>query len=349
MRVVIVALSVNGAMGQYAHCLCTALAQTEEVIFAAPNHFQYHPENYEWIKLKTGTNRLAAASRLLNPIAGSRMWRDVIRIKPAAIHFLNGESYPWALIGIPHLKRVRVPFICTIHDAQAHSQDLFGKISEFLRIPALRSAAKIHVHTEDAKRLLKMDPERVRVIPLGSFAPLFTKYSRPGIQREKSVLFFGRIAHYKGVDVLLKAKAHLDPSWKFIIAGPGVVTPEITRLINGSSNVELINRYLSDAEVAHLFQRATVCALPYRDATQSSAPLISAAFGVPVVASAVGGFREDVPKVNGILTPPGDVAALATAIENALTTRPIAPANLEFASLKEDFMRLYRDAISTTL
>lgn len=66
---------------------------------------------------------------------------------------------------------------------------------------------------------------------------------------------------------------------------------------------EVHNRYVPDEEAALFFQRASVLVLPYRQATQSSLPLIGAAFGLAVVASAVGAFVEDVPRVGYTSTP----------------------------------------------
>ena len=106
--------------------------------------------------------------------------------------------------------------------------------------------------------------------------------------------------------------------------GPGACPPKLESCFREHPDLfELHNRYLDDEEVAALFQRAAVCVLPYRQATQSSVPLISAAFGVPVVATAVGAFLDDVPRVNGILVRPDDAAALAQGIQDALGRYPV--------------------------
>jgi glycosyltransferase involved in cell wall biosynthesis len=129
-------------------------------------------------------------------------------------------------------------------------------------------------------------------------------------------LFFGRIESYKGLDVLVRAglllKNDRRSMLRIVIAGPGKLPRQTSCLIEANSDVfELHNHYISDQEVARLFQRAAVCVLPYRDASQSAIPSIAAAFGVPVVASSVGAFVEDVPYYGGLLVPPGEPKALA--------------------------------------
>jgi len=85
--------------------------------------------------------------------------------------------------------------------------------------------------------------------------------------------------------------------------------------------------------------------LPYRQVTQSSVPLIAAAFGVPVVASALGGFIDDVPRVNGLLVPPCDSRALAQGIAKAMGLVPSYPRELEFDELSHRFVEMYHDSL----
>lgn len=339
-------------MGQYVHCLCCALGEGNQVTFVGPTHFAYSPDGFDWVKISTGNARLQSARRLLNPFAGAKMWHDVFSCQPDIVHILAGEAYPWSIIGVPYLRKRGIPFVVSIHDAEAHSKDVFGALAQRIRVPVVRAATGIHVHTEEAKRLIgaqNPNQRRICVIPHGSFGPLYTRYKDSAIAREKAVLFFGRIEHYKGVDILLHAKRMLDPSWKLILAGPGKLEGRVRELIAATPNIEVHNRYLSDTEVAHLFQRATVCALPYRDATQSSVPLISAAFGVPVVATAVGGFREDVPRVNGILVRREDPKALAEAIEESSKLSAYYPYGLEFTALSKQFVGLYSSCLPVGL
>jgi glycosyltransferase involved in cell wall biosynthesis len=201
----------------------------------------------------------------------------------------------------------------------------------------------VHVHSERFVTAVKAQGARdVKAIPHGSLAPRFLRYRKPGIQREPIALFFGRIEAYKGLDTLVEAGIRLNGKVKVVIAGPGRLPWVTLRKIERHREIfELHNRFLEDWEVAELFRRTRVCVLPYRQASQSSVPLIAAAFGVPVVASAVGAFIDDVPAVGGLLVPKDDPEALASAIIRAFEITPTYPKELEFDQIAPRFAQWY--------
>ena len=144
-----------------------------------------------------------------------------------------------------------------------------------------------------------------------------------------TVLFFGRLSPYKGLDVLYAAVPRVAaavPGVRFVVAGrpiPGYEPPTAPRPEAGG-HVEAIQDRISNGRLATLLEEATVVACPYRDATQSGVVLTAFAFGRPVVASDVGGLGEYVlPERTGILVPPGDPAALATALVRILVDAPL--------------------------
>ena len=138
------------------------------------------------------------------------------------------------------------------------------------------------------------------------------------------VLFFGLIRDYKGLDLLLDAWGMLKregklEGHKLIVAGEYYSGKEryaeqIDALgIRG--DLVLMDRYISDGDVAKLFSAADLVVQPYRHATQSGVTQIAYWFDVPMVVTGVGGLRELVPdgKV-GYVTEP-DAAAIAAEID----------------------------------
>jgi glycosyltransferase involved in cell wall biosynthesis len=244
-----------------------------------------------------------------------------------------------------------IPVIVTLHDPEPHPGNVFEYLNAIVRRPVLALVRNIHLlssqHIAKATKLARH--ARVAVIPHGSFAAQFTEYCCPAVQRERLVLFFGRIQSYKGIDVLLRALALLPPDVRLAIAGPGALDPLISRTAQSfGSRVELHNRYLNDQEVAALMQRASVVALPYRHATQSSVPAIAAAFGCRLVASALGHFNEEIPRLGGILVPPGDPDALAAALAAALQRGVMTPVMMQtFDDLAPDFIDLYVSSVGS--
>lgn len=115
---------------------------------------------------------------------------------------------------------------------------------------------------------------------------------------KKTLLFFGFIREYKGLDLLLDAFSELDDSYQLIVAGESYTDfTKYQNLITESPNKErilLLNRYIADEEVAGLFSCADVCVQPYRSATQSGITAVSYHFDVPMIVTNVGGLKEDV-------------------------------------------------------
>jgi glycosyltransferase involved in cell wall biosynthesis len=296
-------------------------------------------------RFRTGATRAAAMRRMLNPAPALAVWREVRELRPDVVHLFNGEGSPWSLLWASLARRDGVPFVVTAHDPEPHPGEWMEALHAHLGRLVWRRAGRVHVHSGQFLPELRrrgVGAERVQVIPHGSFAARFLAHRRGGVQTEQLALLVGRMAPYKGLDLLVDAGLLLGEPWRVAVAGGGRIPRGLLDRIRARPDVfELHNRPLEDEEIAVLFQRARVCVLPYRHATQSSLPLVAAGFGVPVAATAVGAFVEDVPRVNGLLVPPGDPSALARGIRAAARLEPVHPHELEFPALAADFMSLY--------
>jgi glycosyltransferase involved in cell wall biosynthesis len=115
---------------------------------------------------------------------------------------------------------------------------------------------------------------------------------------KKTILFFGIIRDYKGLDVLLEAFDELSDDFQLIVAGECYGSFEKYKLqIDKNKNKNRINlhlKYISDQEVKNFFSAADVCILPYKSATQSGITAISHHFCVPIIATNVGGLKETI-------------------------------------------------------
>jgi len=138
----------------------------------------------------------------------------------------------------------------------------------------------------------------------------------PGL---KSILFFGLIRDYKGLDILLKAFDKLGPGYQLIIAGePYGSFDKYRKLIDGNSGKEHIKvfpKYIRDSEVKAYFSAADVTVLPYRSATQSGISSISYHFEVPMIVTDVGGLKETIgDRGTGMVIPSCEPEQVASAI-----------------------------------
>jgi glycosyltransferase involved in cell wall biosynthesis len=143
-------------------------------------------------------------------------------------------------------------------------------------------------------------------------------------------LFFGVVAPYKGLDLLMDAVEQIDgvDDFRLIVAGrcrdPALRERlrEWVRVPRAHARVVWLDEFIPDEVVPGLFHACDVTVMPYRAIYQSGVVFMAIATGCPVVATEVGSLPEDVPATGGMVVPPGDSVALAQAIERvALSSR----------------------------
>ena len=233
-------------------------------------------------------------------------------------------TYPWLTILYP-LLRWKFKIIHVLHDIKPHlgEEKLRNRLGIWM---AIKFANIVIVHARVLKEALILEygvPEdRVVVFPLGH-SGLTLKYGHPTTAEEPgTILFAGRILHYKGLHCLLEAFRRLIekmPEARLIIAGPGDIGPYKQALSLLGERVELHNKVVGDDEFADIVRRASIVALPYIEGSHSAALMTALTFGKPVVCTKVGGFPEIIDHgVNGFLVPPGDVERLEEALVTLL-------------------------------
>ncbi len=135
----------------------------------------------------------------------------------------------------------------------------------------------------------------------------------------KTLLFFGLIRDYKGLDLLLKAFSKLDDSFQLLIAGEVYGTDEnYNELIRRSKNQNIlfVNDFIPDDEVSVYFSCADLCVLPYKSATQSGIKAVADSFQVPVLTTNVGGLAEGIlSNKNGFIIENTESKSMASQIE----------------------------------
>jgi glycosyltransferase involved in cell wall biosynthesis len=131
----------------------------------------------------------------------------------------------------------------------------------------------------------------------------------------RTLLFFGLIREYKGLDILLQAFDLLDERYQLVIAGePYGSFDKYQALIDalpGKDRVHVFPDYIRDSEVKTFFSAADVTVLPYRSATQSGISSISYHFEVPMIVTDVGGLKGTIgDRGTGIVAPAAEPGAI---------------------------------------
>jgi D-inositol-3-phosphate glycosyltransferase len=194
------------------------------------------------------------------------------------------------------------------------------------------------VHTAKMRDALAADfgvpVEKMTILPHGLMSEVPESSLTSALARERLkvapderlLLFFGLIAPYKGLEVLIDAVTILKAKGeRFTLIVAGRVKEcadywnDILQRIEReqlSRHVRLDIRHIPDSEVEVYLKAADVSIMPYREIFQSGVIFLSYRFGLPVIATDVGSLREDiVPGKTGLLCSPGDPVALAKAIE----------------------------------
>ncbi len=357
MNIALVCLSMGIDLQKYAAYAAAELARSHQVTLITSRDFERWlvPEGVDHLPLgQTRTPRLDP--RLLNPVANVKLVRALRRIRPDVIHFTTAHPQN-LLLSLCAPKAAKQIF--TIHDPIPHpNEPVSGFVALYNRLVFHKLADHIVLHGKShVQELEKLGVPTHHV----SYAPLGEVHgppSPPPFPEGPSILFFGRIRPYKGLDCFLKAAAILQmriPDLRVIVAGAGDLTPYQEHL--NVKNLELHNRFIPDEEEGVYFGDATVVALPYSSATQSGVIPVAYSYGRPVVATDVGSIPEMVVEgETGYLVPPNDPEALAARCEELLRSPDVCAsmgANarayhrrwLTPAAMAEHFDTLYREAV----
>ena len=222
------------------------------------------------------------------------------------------------------------PIIFVCHNVLPHEG---FPLKERLTRAVLKNGSAYIVHSgqdaEDLKRLVPT-PRYIHGVH-----PTYNQFRKRFISREQArkelnipedqemLLFFGYIREYKGVRHLIRslpAIRQARPKARLWIVGDFWENNKeeylaLMKETHTENDITLVDGYLPDDEVEPYFAAADLCVLPYESATQSGVIQISYSFGVPVVATDVGGLPEVVPDGRtGFIVPPGDEPALTKAV-----------------------------------
>jgi glycosyltransferase involved in cell wall biosynthesis len=190
---------------------------------------------------------------------------------------------------------------------------------------ALALVDRVVVHSERAVGQLQelgVDPGRIARIPHPVFEPRVALEPPHG----STLLFFGLLRAYKGLDVLVRALPRIArglPDVRLVVAGDPIdpVEPQqrLAAELGVADRIEWRLGFLPEDEVTELMASAAAVVLPYRQLDSSGVLATAIGYGRPVVVSDVGSLGEVVREFGaGRVVPPGDEAALAEACAGLL-------------------------------
>jgi glycosyltransferase involved in cell wall biosynthesis len=294
----------------YDHELASALAAAGADVELVTSRFRFGetpaPDGYARSDLFYPlSSRVFRRSRLRIPLKAVEHPLGMLRLarRPADVVHVQWLAAPQV---DERLLRLRVPSVFTAHDLLPRRTA--ERVGLWRRL--LRRFDRVIVHSERGRETLAELGVDARVIPL-PVSPSDVERRDDG----RTLLFFGIIRPYKGLDDALEVVRRIDDA-RLLVAGDPAQPIER----NGVERVEWRLGYLSETEVERALGEGTVALFPYRPELDQSAALAKAlGAGVPAVCYDVGGIAEPVKRFGaGRAVPAGDVEALTAAARELL-------------------------------
>lgn len=249
----------------------------------------------------------------------SRQFWHIVSHKKRIVHFQWLDRHKIVdRVLLPLVTRLRGhKIVLTVHNINAGKRDNHDTWLNRFTLKALYTLAhRLIVHTPQSKQELmhefNIPASKIAVIKHG----MNNRVSQRGItseearqhfgikKEEKVVLFFGNIDYYKGLDILIDSlfflPQNLSEKVKVLIAGNSKSKGYTEQALKKTEGTHLHEKILAhiqhipDSEVEYYFNAADCIVLPYRTIYQSGVIFMAYTFGLPLIVTDVGNFKNDV-------------------------------------------------------
>jgi glycosyltransferase involved in cell wall biosynthesis len=251
-----------------------------------------------------------------------RLLRRVDVLEPDVVHV---QWLPRPELDVRWLRRLAAarPTVLTAHNALPRRRRAYGAWRD-----ALSAAARVVVHSRQAvEQLAELGVSRDRVVRVHHAV-----FDAPGAPEAgppwgHTLLFFGLIRRYKGLDVLVEALPEIRrrvPDVRLVVAGdpldPVEDVQERAAALGVMETIDWRLGFVPAHEIAPLLASATALVLPYRQIESSGVLALAFGHGRPAVVSDLGAVGDEVRDFGaGRAVPPEDPAALARACADLLS------------------------------
>lgn len=261
-----------------------------------------------------------------------KLWQKVAPFlfysKPDIIYYPMGHTWDFYLD--KRFTALGIPIVHTIHEPNSSTQGTpFEKsLTDFgIQSNVAFSSGIILLSSfffDSFVKKWEIESDRIRIIPHAIFSDYALSLQEPcdmPIARKEtvSVLFFGRIDKFKGLNIVYQAfekASEIDRRLHLFIYGKGKLEkfkPKSFRKEN--SKVHEVNRWIQEQEIPAIFRQSDFLLLPFNTHAQSGVIAMAYAFCKPVISSKVGGVPEQVfDGVTGLLCDAGDICGFTDKI-----------------------------------
>ncbi len=258
-----------------------------------------------------------------NPLS---VLKQCIKIhKEADIVHWQSTTHPKLLLHLMRfIPKKRIPWVFTVHNVLPHDTGT-NEVQIYREIYQKMDGLIYHTHytREEFSRIFPKIQPKSTIIPHAEYSFLdVEQISVSSSEESNTILFFGNIRPYKGLDTLIRAlnivKQNIPDARLRIVGQPLEPFDRYAEMIDTfhlKDSVDTRLEYIPDEEIPKIFSTASVVTLPYRQIDQSGVLMLALALSKAVVAAKIGGIPEVIQDgKTGILIEPHDEQALADAL-----------------------------------
>ena len=243
---------------------------------------------------------------------------------PDIVHLMGFE--PGTFFFLRARKSYPVPFLLTIHsEIYAYLSKTHG--TALLKQAVTEASWITTVTALEAKRVAALLPEAA-----GKVSCVYQGLEQPQVEAEPlpsapRLLCIGRLAPEKNFELAVRAFAALAPDFphaRLVFAGDGTERPMLEQLVTdlGIGNQVDFLGWVPPEQIYSVMNQASAVVLPSHTEGLPLVGVEAAQMARPLIATNVSGVPElVVDGVTGLLTPPGDVDAMAAAMRVVLSDR----------------------------
>jgi glycosyltransferase involved in cell wall biosynthesis len=298
-----------------------------------PGEDMPRPSFYRWSE----GLRTRAPNKVFQSVKGCEHALDTIRFafafraeRPDIVHFQWSALPVVDIFAIRHLRRSVGPVVLTVHDMAPFNNAPTSVLQRIGSTGILREFDHLIVHSESSRELLSsrgLPAERISVVPHGILDVMPARADPVVPDAPLTMLMFGRVKTYKGVDVMIEAIGRLPVALRrrcrLLVVGEAMIPVEPMKrraeALGIGDNIIWDLRYVSEENMAEVFNQADIFAFPYREIDTSGVLMSCLPYRKPIIASRIGAFQKLLQDgVHGRVVPPGDPEALSAAISSLI-------------------------------
>lgn len=308
----ILSLGRRGGSVRYGASIIESMTSVSKEVFVSKFSRETHPSGAVQIPTYRNKFEFILSSMMILPFLWLYILIGLMCGKYKCLY--TPYTHYWNVVFVLTFKLFNRKAVSTVHDGIPHTGD--GNWWEkWINYATLKSSSQLIFLTEHVKNYLVSKvglKSECTVIPHGLLEVNGAEVHDREFHSEVRVLFLGRVCHYKGVDLLLNAipLMNQDRLGKVVIAGE--VSESQKHLKETLLNVEWLDKWLSEEEMARELNLADILILPYREATQSGVITIGLQLELPIISTNLGGLIEQCEHDECVF-----VAAVPEAIANA--------------------------------